>query len=115
MAERTTRGTIAAGVAAWLVLLAIGSWRAQHEEAAQHRAHVEAACLEEIARHSEVLGEGYSLRAASGATGDLPAFYEQQWVPLIGVLVPRSAREMREATPRDADARARALEACVSR
>jgi hypothetical protein len=115
MAQRTTRGTTAAGVVTFLVLFAIGSWQARHEEAAQHRAHVEAACLEEIARHAEVREKGYSLRAATGATGDLPSIYEEQWVPLIGVLVQRSQREMREATPRDADARARALEACVSR
>lgn len=115
MAERTTRGTIAAGVATFLVLFGIGAWRAQHEGAARHRAEVEAACLEEIAGQAEVRDKGLSLRAASGATGELPAFYEQQWVPLIGVLVRRPERGKPDAATADARARASALDACVAR
>jgi hypothetical protein len=92
MTQRTTRGTIAAGVAAWLVLLAIVSWRAQSDEATQDQADAEAALLEEIERDSE--DEVFSLRDATGATGDLPAFYEQQWVPLIGVLAPARRRHL---------------------
>jgi hypothetical protein len=90
MAQRTTWGTMAAGAAAWLVLLAIVPWRAQRDEATQDQAEAEAARLEEVARDSE--DEVFSLRDATGATGDLPAFYEQQWVPLIGVLVPPPER-----------------------
>ena len=92
MTERTTRGTIAAGVAAWLLLLAIVAWRAQSDEATQDQADAEAALLEEIERDSE--DEVFSLRDATGATGDLPAFYEQQWVPLIGVLAPARERHL---------------------
>jgi hypothetical protein len=97
MTERTTRGTIAAGVAAWLLLLAIVAWRAERDEATQDQADAEAALLEEIERDSE--DEVFSLRDATGATGDLPAFYEQQWVPLIGVLVPPPEEEFAEWGP----------------
>lgn len=100
MTQRTTRGTIAAGVAAWLLLLAIVAWRAQSDEATQDQADAEAALLEEIERDSE--DEVFSLRDATGATGDLPAFYEQQWVPLIGVLAPAREQMARRAAARKA-------------
>ena len=100
MTQRTTRGTIAAGVAAWLLLLAIVAWRAQSDEATQDQADADAARLEEIARDSE--DEVFSLRDATGATGDLPAFYEQQWVPLIGVLAPAREQKARRAEARKA-------------
>lgn len=95
MRQQTTRGTIVAGVATYLLLFAMGSWRAQHEDAARHRARAEAARLEDTAGHAEVRNEWASLRAASGATGELPAFYEQQWVPLIGVLAAPPKKRVR--------------------
>jgi len=105
------RETITVAVGTFLVLFAIGAVRAGLDEPTWHRAEAEATCLEEIARHAEVRDNGYSLGTALGATGELPPVYGEQWVPMIGVLVPRPEREV----PVDADARARALEACIAR
>jgi hypothetical protein len=97
MRQRTTRGTIVAGVAGYLLLFAVGSWRAQHEDVGRG----DVARLADTDGHAEVRNEWASLRNASGATGELPDFYEQQWVPLIGVLVQPPENRVRRHALRD--------------